>query len=140
MRYVYQGCCGRLAYERKCSLEEYEHDPTFRCPNCETFLPQMLTAAHVMVKDMRPFRSPVDGSIITNQRELAEHNRRNNVVNLHDGYDEKAIMDFPNRDWHTTPVKERLQDLAGDMDKAVEKLQDGYKPSPAQYTEDISHE
>jgi len=29
-----------------------------------------------------PFRSPVDGSLITSRRVLEEHNRRNNVVNV----------------------------------------------------------
>ena len=138
MHYVYQGCCGRLAYHRKCSLAEYEHDPTFRCPNCETFLPQMLTAASVMVKNMQPFRSPVDGSIISNKRELAEHNRRNNVVNLHDGYDEKAVKGFTETDWNKSSEKERTKDLSADMEQAVEKLQSGYKPTPAPYTEDVS--
>jgi len=31
--------------------------------------------------NFKPFRSTVDGTTITNDRELAEHNRRNNVVN-----------------------------------------------------------
>lgn len=35
----------------------------------------------ILLKDARPpFRSPVDGSIITNDRALREHNARNNVV------------------------------------------------------------
>jgi hypothetical protein len=35
---------------------------------------------HIFVqKDVEPFRSVCDGSIVTNRRELAEHNRRNDV-------------------------------------------------------------
>ena len=138
MIYVYQGCCGVRAYERRCTLAEYENDPTFRCPNCGDYIPQMLVASTVMARQMEPFRSPVDGSIITNKRELAEHNRRNNVVNLHDGYDEKAVEGFTKRDWSKDSEKERTKDLSADMEQAVVKLQEGYKPTPAPYTEDVS--
>ena len=31
-------------------------------------------------RDVDPFRSVVDGSVVTSQRTLREHNRRNNVV------------------------------------------------------------
>ena len=37
-------------------------------------------AAGIIVRDFDAFKSPVDGSIIRNHRELQEHNRRNNVV------------------------------------------------------------
>lgn len=30
--------------------------------------------------DIEPFRSPVDGSIISDRKQLREHNKRNNVV------------------------------------------------------------
>jgi hypothetical protein len=31
--------------------------------------------------DIRPFVSPVDGSVISDRKQLREHNKRNNVVN-----------------------------------------------------------
>ncbi len=31
--------------------------------------------------DIEPFVSPVDGTVISDRRQLAEHNKRNNVVN-----------------------------------------------------------
>jgi len=34
--------------------------------------------------DIQPFVSPVDGSVISDRRQLAEHNKRNNVVNTHE--------------------------------------------------------
>jgi hypothetical protein len=79
----------------------------------------------------------VDGSIITTARELAAHNSRNHVVNLHDGYDEKAVQSFTQRAWNQTPETERHKDLAKDMEKAVEKLEAGYTPAPKEYTEEI---
>ena len=33
-----------------------------------------------------PFVSPIDGTVITNKRELHEHNRRNNVEQTTDGH------------------------------------------------------
>jgi|TARA_R110000824_G_scaffold30290_5_gene99889 hypothetical protein len=38
--------------------------------------------AHIFIKkDFNPFRSPIDGSIITTHRKLEEHNKRNRVMN-----------------------------------------------------------
>ncbi len=34
-----------------------------------------------LIGDIESFRSPVDGSIITDRAQLREHNKRNNVVN-----------------------------------------------------------
>lgn len=40
--------------------------------------------AHQVIKDIEPFKSPVDGSIIVGRRSLREHNKRNNVTNVAD--------------------------------------------------------
>jgi hypothetical protein len=32
--------------------------------------------------DIEPFRSPVDGSVISDRKQLREHNKRNNVVGV----------------------------------------------------------
>ena len=34
--------------------------------------------------DIVPFVSPVDGSVISDRKQLREHNKRNNVVNYHE--------------------------------------------------------
>jgi len=34
--------------------------------------------------DIEPFKSPVDGSIVTGRRSLREHNKRNDVTNAAD--------------------------------------------------------
>lgn len=40
--------------------------------------------------DIRPFVSPVDGSVISDRKQLREHNLRNNVVNYHEFDGQKA--------------------------------------------------
>lgn len=136
MIYTYEACCGIPGWERVCSLADYCADPSFCCPGCGRPLKQTIPRVRVITKHFEPFRSPVDGTIISTQTDLAEHNKRNGVVNLHDGYDEKAVMEMGKRDFGP-PKEERLKDLNKDMEKAVEKLQDGYTPTPKEYTEEI---
>jgi len=73
----------------------------------------------------------VDGSIVSSRRELQEHNKRNNVVNTHDGYDEAAIKKWTQMDLFADKDKERKKDLKDDMQKAITKLEEGYVPRPA---------
>lgn len=136
MIYTYEGCCGVPGWERVCRLADYEADPSFACPGCGRSLKQTIPHVRVFTNHFEPFRSPVDGSIISTRADLAEHNKRNNVVNLHDGYDEKAVQSFTQRSYET-PEKERLKDLNKDMEQAIQKLEDGYTPTPKQYTEEI---
>lgn len=70
------------------------------------------------------FISPVDGSVVHNNRELKEHNIRNNVVNIHDGYSEERVLagDYLKRP--ELDKKERVEDIKA----AIRKLEAGYKP------------
>jgi hypothetical protein len=70
------------------------------------------------------FVSPVDGSIIRTAREMREHNLRNNVVNLADGYDEKRILAGDYGKKEELSHAERKEDVA----EAIGMLQQGYKP------------
>lgn len=127
-------------FERTCSLYEYEHEPQFFCPICEVECIRVITPVRAFISGrFEPFKSPVDGSIICNSEQLREHNKRNNVVNLHDGYDEKAVQEFTKKAWNQTSEAERKVDLKQDMEKAVQKLEEGYKPTPAEFTEEIPH-
>lgn len=133
MIYTYEGCCTKKVHERCCRLADYEADRTFRCPDCGRPLERKLTAPSVLAntRPFEAFKSTVDGSIITCDRDLREHNKRNNVVNLHDGYDSKAVENFTKRDYQKPLDEERRKDLAKDMELAVEKLHQGYTPQPA---------
>lgn len=132
MIYVYEPCCGKLR-ERVCRLAEYEADPTYTCPECGRYLSQRVTAPRMLTKTkvFEAFRSTVDGSIIASEHDLREHNKRNNVVNIHDGYDDRAVKDMVNRDHYKPLDQERRSDLASDMREAVVKLEQGYKPQLA---------
>jgi hypothetical protein len=127
MIYPYSGCCSQpRGWDRVCSLANYEAAPGYRCPECGKQLTRLYTPSQLLhTKPFESFVSPVDGSVINNKRELAEHNRRNKVVQLHEGYDEKAVNNFVNRDWGT---KSDIPDLKNDMKEAVVKLEQGYKP------------
>lgn len=74
------------------------------------------------------FRSPVDGSIINSQRALREHNARNNVVNLHDGYDEATIVAGAFGNKGVANVKPDPKDIAKDIYEAYQRVDNGYKP------------
>ena len=75
-----------------------------------------------------PFVSPVDGSVITCQRELREHNSRNGVVNIHDGYSEEAIMADGFGSKKVDKQKE-VKELANDVGESIQMLNAGYKPT-----------
>lgn len=86
----------------------------------------ILTAPKGYVKgNFDAFRSPVDGSVISTSRALSEHNTRNQVVNLHEGYDDAKIVagDFSRE--ASGPDK---KDIAVDVAKSIQKINDGYKP------------
>jgi hypothetical protein len=135
MIYTYSGHCSRPhGWERVCTLTDYEKDPAFHCPQCGEPLTRVFTAPCIFTGGFEAFVSPVDLTVIRSKRELAEHNKRNNVVSLHDGYDEKALQNFTNRKWGTEPDKEELK---ADMKEAVIKLEQGYKPVLAPETDDL---
>lgn len=98
---------------------------------------RVITPPRLFTKKFSPFWSPVDGSFISNSRELSEHNKRNNVVQLHEGYDERAVEAFTKTDWSKEKEKERSGDMHEDMRKSIQKLEEGYTPTPAPEIEDI---
>lgn len=134
MQYVYEGCCGNATTSRFCRLAEYEADPSFSCPQCGRALKQIITAPRFLnkTKPFEAFRSPVDGSIITCERSLREHNRRNNVVNIHEGYTEKELMDLKNRDFCKSINEQMSAEIRSDAAVALQKVNQGYKPQVAQ--------
>ena len=141
MIYVYEGCCSTKQgwVERHCRLAEYEADPSYKCQECGQPLRRVITAPRYLcnTKPFEAFKSSVDGSIITCERDLREHNKRNNVVNLHDGYDEAGVQRMIKKDYQKPLDQERRVDLASDMRESIQKLEEGYKPQPASVEEII---
>lgn len=70
------------------------------------------------------FRSIVDGSIIRSTRELSEHNKRNNVVSLADGYDDTTVR---KGNFGTQP-KADPKELKHDVVEALKMVNAGYTP------------
>lgn len=134
MQYLYEGCCSSAGHVRTCRLADYEADPTYKCPECDRQLKQVITAPRYLnrTSEFQSFKSPVDGSIVTSETSLREHNARNGVVNIHEGYDDKAVKDFVNKDFQKPLDRERSKDLRRDAEIALNRVSDGYKPQVAQ--------
>lgn len=73
------------------------------------------------------YRSQVDGTLIRTQKDLAEHNRRNGVVLLNEGYSEEAIRSGK-LGQQKPPVVVKREEVIQDMQEAIHDLENGYKP------------
>jgi hypothetical protein len=73
--------------------------------------------------EFKPFTSHVDGSIISNKREFAEHNARNDVVSVGDMYTKDELM-------NAKPKVEtsHIEDVKTDLVEAYQMVKQGYKP------------
>ena len=78
------------------------------------------------------FKSSVDGSVVTNKKELDEHNRRNDVIDVREwGNDQFCDLDAKKErearilGTSVTENKKRKNDFA----ESVQKLEQGYKPT-----------
>ena len=95
------------------------------CPSCKNTTQLGIFSAPLgYVKgDFKPFVSPVDGSVINSQNKLKEHNVRNNVVSLNEGYSEEKVLkgDIAPKQEEVTSKDEVVEALA--------KVKQGYKPT-----------
>lgn len=100
-------------------------------PNCElcngVAKKMIFSAPKGFVKGkFEAYKSIVDGTIISTASDLAEHNRRNGVVNLNDGWSEEAIR---SGNIGEKKVENHKEDIAGDMAESIHKLNQGYRPT-----------
>lgn len=73
------------------------------------------------------FVSMVDGTLVRNQKELEEHNKRNGVVNLQDGYSEEKVL---NAEFGQQGIEgPDKKDIAKDVQEAINMVSSGYKPT-----------
>lgn len=72
-----------------------------------------------------PFKSTVDGSLISTHRDMVEHNKRNGVVCLADGYSNEAVL---SGQIAKKPEKKDIGDLQHDIAEATLMVNNGYKP------------
>lgn len=122
-------------YEAQCRLcgyfTEYRRHvkdclDTPDCPQCEYKMEKIIkTAPRGFVKNRwSEYRSPVDGSLIRNQHDLEEHNKRNNVVPMAEGYTTEQLMKMRG----DPPPRDGVQ--AADVAEAYRAVKEGYKPTP----------
>lgn len=122
-----------------------------RCPACDSFSEYVRPVAQCMDTPMcgcgtrmakvvfsvpmgyikgrfDPFRSTVDGTIIANHRDMEEHNKRNGVVCMADGYsDETVRKGLCGRTAPSTSVTDK-NELRNDLAEAALMVREGYKP------------
>jgi putative FmdB family regulatory protein len=124
---VYESRCTGCRVYSTYTVPIAERNLARSCPGCGAPLARVIESAPKgFVKGkFEPFRSIVDGSIITTERDMQEHNKRNGVVNLADGYDDKTVKEgnYGKKD-DQLDAKERIDDIQ----EAIHDLNQGYKP------------
>jgi putative FmdB family regulatory protein len=125
-------------YESQCLAckHEYDYIATVKrclevpvCPVCGGDGVKVIRKAPrgFVTGKFEPFVSTVDGTLIANQRQLREHNTRNGVVNLNDGYSEEKILAGD-----LAPPKankqQEMADLQKDIGESIQMVNAGYRP------------
>lgn len=99
------------------------------CPLCGKTSRKVILSAPLgyVTGKFEAFVSMVDGSVVRNDRELKEHNKRNNVVNLQEGFSEEKVLkgDFGQQGTKKVDKKELVKDIL----EAKHKVEQGYKPT-----------
>lgn len=125
-----------MIYEAQCTecdkyhlyhakLENCDDVPV--CPACGAESRKVFfTAPTSFVKGrFEAYKSQVDGTIIRSHKDLEEHNKRNGVVLLNDGYSEETIS---SGSMARKQEELKKEDLITDMQEAIHDLENGYKP------------
>ncbi len=96
-----------------------------KCGNVNKLTPFLSMPSSFMRGSFEPFRSTVDGSIISSSRSMEEHNKRNGVVCMADGYSNESILSgLPQKQ----AVKMDKNELMHDIAEAAIHVRDGYRP------------
>lgn len=126
----YGRCCGNRMFVTRAKTETGSYPV---CGTCGARLEarRVTMARNTRVSRFEPFVSPVDGSVITSRRELADHNARNNVVNVHEGYTEEQYKNKVNEDLYGAVNKEIQKDVDNDIKQSINMLNNGHVPEVA---------
>ena len=114
------GSCG-FPFDYASTVEDCMMVPP--CPVCARPARKAIRTAPMglVIGKFEPFKSMVDGSLIQSQHDLKEHNRRNRVVNLNDGYSEERVVSGM---LHQRPKDTAVQDII----QSIQAVEGGYKP------------
>jgi len=131
---VYESVCDVCSIEADYLRPVAECMDTPVCISCGERMRKVIRSAPkgFINGKFEPFVSHVDGSLITTQREMAEHNKRNNVVSMADGYDDATVR----RGDFVAPEKRDINDLKSDIAEATAMVNQGYKPNTEVYGDD----
>lgn len=104
-----------------------ERDDIPECPLCSHAARRIiLQAPQGFVKGkFDAFMSPVDGSVIRTATDLVEHNKRNGVVNIQEGYSEEKVL---KGDFGQKKPENNVAEVASDVQEAIHDVTHGYKP------------
>jgi len=113
-------------FEFIASVAAYRDVPP--CPLCNSTARRvMLSAPRGFVKGkFDAFVSPVDFSVISTERDLAEHNKRNGVVNIQEGYSEEKVL---KGDFGQKKEENNVKEVADDVQQAIHDVTHGYVPT-----------
>lgn len=100
---------------------------TPECPRCGGHMTKVILSAPTSFVKGRfePFKSVVDGSIISSHRDMEEHNKRNGVECVADGYSDEDVK--AGKMGGPKPVLDK-KELASDIAESIHMLENGYKP------------
>lgn len=70
------------------------------------------------------FRSQVDGTLIRTEQDLREHNKRNGVVLLGEGYSEEELKNLK----PSKPQEVSKEEVIKDIMESMKEVESGYKP------------
>lgn len=124
---LYDARCGACdtQFEYRCAIEARADVPP--CPLCGALAAR--TIAHAPLGFVKgkfdAFMSPVDGSVIANEHDLIEHNKRNSVVQIQEGYSEEKVL---KGDFGAPKAEPDVKDIANDIQEAIHDTTYGYKP------------
>lgn len=99
-----------------------------RCGLCQSSARKVILTAPLgfVHGKFEPFQSMIDGTTISTNRELKEHNARNGVMNLNEIYTEQEIQEGK---IHERKVESQANDIAKDIQESVAQVKAGYKPT-----------
>lgn len=87
----------------------------------EVFRDRSASVAPNICKDIEPFKSPIDGTIVNTRAQLMAHNQRHGVTNDLDSLKEKTRLHLENQQGHgksAASKKERINALVEAYDRA----------------------
>lgn len=133
---LYQSKCGQCqaVHQEVRSVSRYQDYPVCCGEPTKAFITE--APMSFMAGRFEPFKSIVDGSIIRNKQDLANHNARNNVVSVADGYDTKSLSKLATTNKKPDTSKADAMDLSKDIYEATKQVEAGYKPTIGVYTDD----